>query len=256
MVALLMGGIGSGKTTFLKRFFSLVVRDLIVSGGPAILALLDFLGAPVDGPELDRFMWAKLAGVLRQQDSTLSSRTVLEELCATKLTLIMESYGPGPECDRRSSDALFALGNDPEEFSQESLKYYLRLGKMPIVVFDNVDQLGVDAQTRIFTTAERFANQLGCVSILVMREESYCVAQLRKQLTAYTIRPYHLSSPSFRDIIKVRLDFATRSAAEERDAPAQDAAAMHLSREILDFFDVLRRSVFDKNRNITRLTLI
>jgi hypothetical protein len=174
-------------------------------------------------------------------------------LCASKLKLIMESYGAGPDRDRRVSDALFSMGSDPEAFSQEAISRYLRLGKMPIVVFDNVDQLGVAAQTRIFTTAERFSNHLGCVSILVMREESYCTAQLRKQLTAYTIRPYHLSSPGFRDMIKVRIEFATRATAENRERSAQDEVPRRLSEEILDFFEVLRRSVFHKNGNISRL---
>lgn len=83
-----------------------------------------------------------------------------------------------------------------------------------------------------------------------MREESYCQAQLQKQLTAYTIRPYHLSSPNFREMIRLRIDFATRHAASEK---GRQGSPDRYYQELLDFFEVLRRSVFDKNRNIARL---
>src|SRR5262249_31144760 len=156
-----------------------------------------------------------------------------------------------PDAKRRINDAIFGLGKDAETFSREVLKHYIRQGRMPLIVFDNVDQLGVGAQTWIFTTAERFATHFGCVGILVMREESYCVAQLRKQLTAYTIRPYHLSSPGFRDMIRVRIDFATRRAAELRETEGQEHQVAERYRDIIAFFDMLRRSVFDKNRNIS-----
>jgi hypothetical protein len=254
MVALLMGGIGSGKTTFLKRFFSIVTRDLLQPRGPAALAYLDFLGAP-DVPALEAFLWSKLRDALLARDSSLLTRRTLEELCTSELTLIREAFGETEEAARRVGEALFALGNDPARFSERVLRYYILIGWMPIVVFDNVDQLGVETQAWIFTTAERFANHLGCVSILVMREESYCQAQLRRQLTAYTIRPYHLSSPNFREMIRVRIDFATRHAVTERSAGESTGGGVtpRIYQELLDFFEVLRRSVFDKNRNIARL---
>lgn len=250
---LLMGGIGSGKTTFLRRFFSVVAGDLVRSGGPAVLALVNFLGAPEDLADLDRFLWIHLDGLLREQDPALTSRAALEEMCGRDIHLIREAYGSGDESNRKIADALFTLGRDPEAFAQGAIAFHRRRGRMPIVVFDNVDQLGVAAQTRIFTTAERFANHLGCVSVLVMREESYCVAQLRKQLTAYTIRPYHLSSPGFRQMIRVRIDFATKQAADQERAQSEAPTVHRHGREILDFFEVLRRSVFDRNKNIARL---
>jgi hypothetical protein len=250
LVALLMGGIGAGKTTFLKRFFLIVARDIVSPGGPAVLARLDFLGGPDTLAGLDTFMWRRLAQIFQQQDSALLKRPALEELCGARLDIIREAYSHSNEAQSRIDDAVFSVANDPERFAEGAIAYYIRRGRMPIVVFDNVDQLGVAVQTHIFTTAERFANHLGCLAILVMREESYCVAQLRRQLTAYTIRPYHLSSPGFRDLIKVRIEFATRRAAELRDSGPAGTATY---REILDFFEILRRSIFHKNKNIVRL---
>ena len=52
-------------------------------------------------------------------------------------------------------------------------------------------------------------------------------------------------------MIRVRIDFATRRAAELRGDPGPPLATQ--AREILDFFEILRRSVFDKNKNISRL---
>src|SRR2546426_3080835 len=99
---LLMGGIGSGKTTFLKRFFSLIVRDLVGPDGPAVLALINFLGVPED--KLDDFLWRSLDELFRMQDAKLASRPVLEEMCAKGIDLIREAYGTGADADRRIAD--------------------------------------------------------------------------------------------------------------------------------------------------------
>ncbi len=226
----------------------MVARDLVGPGGPAVLVHLDFLGAP-DIPALEAYLWRQLQTALSRRDPALVTRPMLEQLCREEIVLIRAAFGDGEECNRRVGEALLSIGQDSQQFSERALEYYIRAGRMPIVVFDNVDQLGVDTQAWIFTTAERFANHLGCVSVLVMREESYCQAQLRRQLTAYTIRPYHLSSPSFRDMIRVRIDFATRRASEVRAI----AELARFAGQLLEFFDVLRHSVFDKNRNISRL---
>lgn len=249
-VAVLMGGIGSGKSTFLKRFFKVVAPDLVTDTGRAVLIYLDFLGAPDSPTELDNLIWREVALRLSEQDSSLMKRPALEAMFEQRLRLTRELFSADPEIlEKRITAQLFDLANNNREFANAALAHLARLRRLPLVVFDNVDQLGIDAQASIFTSAQFFALHLGCLSVLVLREESYCTAQMQKQLTAYTIRPYHLSSPSFRQVIKLRLDFAANYAAT--DTPTEDITIG--SQELLDFFHVLRRSVFSANHNITRL---
>jgi hypothetical protein len=91
---------------------------------------------------------------------------------------------------------------------------------------------------------------------LVIREETFSAAQMQKQLTAYAIKAYHLSSPSFRELLRLRIDYATNAASKRREQGAlrglqqpEDVS----SGEILEFFNLLRTSVFHENQTIIRL---
>jgi hypothetical protein len=242
-VVVLMGGIGSGKSTFLKRFFKVVAPELVAPGGPAAPIYLDFLGSPENPLELEAHLWREVAAKLVEEEPRLLTRAVLEEIFSTKLVLLRELYRDDQTVrDAKIASVLYDAANDVAEFSRASLKWLASGHRLPLVVFDNVDQLPGEAQARIFGTAQSFALHLNCLCILVLREESYCTAQMQKQLTAYTIRPYHLSSPMFRKVVKVRLEFA-----------ANDAARGAGKSDLLDFFRVLHQSVFERNYNIIRL---
>lgn len=249
-VVVLMGGIGSGKSTFLKRFFKVIAPDLVAGDGRAVLVYLDFLGAPDSSTALDDLIWREASSRLREQAPQLQKRAALEQMFEGDLRLNRELFADDIETlNKRIAAQLFDLASDNKRFASAALNYLAGGQRLPLVVFDNVDQLGIQAQATIFTTAQFFALHLGCLSVLVLREESYCTAQMQKQLTAYTIRPYHLSSPSFRRVIKLRLDFAANDAAKKTED--QPESSRH--GELLEFFHVLRRSIFSGSHNVTRL---
>jgi hypothetical protein len=252
-VVALMGGIGSGKTTFLTRFFKVVAPDLTEEDAPALVIYLNFLGAPDVLASLEQFHWGKVANALKELEPALARRETLEKVFEAQLATLREIFGEHKEqLDEKLSTRLYDLASDNKEFSIAALRYSAKAGRLPVVVFDNVDQLGVDVQTHLFTVAQHFANHLGCMSILVLREETYSAAGFQRQLTAYTVRPYHLSSPRFRDLIRVRIDFATRDVAKSHGQDAQPTFDQVYS-GLKDFFDLLRKSVFHQNHNIVRL---
>jgi len=256
-VVLLMGGIGSGKTTFLKRFFKVVAPDLFKAGSKTFRIHIDFLGAPDSISDLDGFLWSRTAAALRAALPTVTQRPTLERIFAKRLAIIEQVYGANsPETIEKTSELLLQLAANNREFSLATLNYCREDSLLPLVVFDNVDQLGLELQAHIFTTTEHLAHHNGCLAVLVIREETFSAAQMQKQLTAYTIRPYHLSSPSFRELIRLRLEFATNAASRRRAQGSlegfkedQDVSAD----EILEFFNLLRNSVFSENLQIVKL---
>jgi hypothetical protein len=252
-VLLVMGGIGSGKSTFLHRFFRVVSPGLVTPGGKAMLVYLDFLGAPDEPAQLDDFLWKRVASGLKNIESQLGTRVVLEQIFKTEIDITREVYGPSDlKTAERISSLLINSYNDDKKFGESGLSFCAKQRRVPIVVFDNVDQLTINAQINLFTSAQRFANLFGCVSILVLREESYSSALLKKHLTATTIRPYHLSSPSFRELIAIRMRFAIDDARQQ----AQRIGATDEQREygnVASLFALMERSVLGRNANIIRL---
>lgn len=75
-VVLLMGGIGSGKTTFLVRFFKVVAPDLSKPDGTTFRIHIDFLGCPDRIEQLDEFLWKSAADAIRQTEPALEKRDI------------------------------------------------------------------------------------------------------------------------------------------------------------------------------------
>jgi len=248
-VVLIMGGIGSGKSTFLKRFFKVVIPDLLLNKGPIFDIYLDFLGEPETIDELRIVFWRKLENVLRSRDHTLQAKETLEALISDELGVIKGIYGSTPAiCETKVQDALYNLLQENEKFANAALVHIVKNKNIPVIVFDNVDHLKIDAEIQIFTYAQQLARARKCISIIVLREESYCAAKMQKHLTAYNISTYHLSSPRFVELLKNRLDFASNAAAKvQRDNLLSPDA--HRNQQVLDFFQLLGKSILDPREN-------
>jgi hypothetical protein len=212
-VILLMGGIGSGKTTFLVRFFKVFAPEFSKPGGTTFRIHIDFLGCPDRVEQLDEFLWKRAAAAIRESEPALNRRETLDKVFAKQLDLIRHIYGEGTaQSEARFNDELFRLASDNRQFTGSAIDFCRAQGRLPLVVFDNVDQLGIQLQAHIFTVTEHLANHFGCLALLVIREETFSAAQMQKQLTAYAIKAYHLSSPSFRELLRLRIDYATKAA--------------------------------------------
>jgi hypothetical protein len=254
-VVLVMGGIGSGKTTFLKRFFSIVAPEYTSESSPVLHVYIDFLGSPDQLDRLFKFLWTKMADALRAANPLLNVRSNLEIIFERELAVLRSIYTSTPDAlEMRIQDELLKLSQDTEKFSKAALRFIVSLGRLPLIIFDNVDQLATEIQIPIYTIAQNLAIDLKCMSIVGLREESYCTAQMQRHLTAYTIRPYHLASPRFRELIEARIDLATNVAA---NASSQEGEVIGLklpgNETILAFFNALRYSIFNRNQNIVRM---
>src|SRR5262249_1186712 len=60
---LLLGGIGAGKTTFLKRYHKLIAQDFLDKN--TFVFHLDFLQAPLETRELEGFVWNTILETVR-----------------------------------------------------------------------------------------------------------------------------------------------------------------------------------------------
>ena len=250
-VVVLMGGIGSGKSTFCKRFFRVVAPGLVSENGRALLVHLNFVGAPEEPEQLNTYLWDSVYDSVRKSDDGLSQRDTLLKIFESDLRAIYRIYEDSSEIDDKINSKIADLYSNRKLFSEAALKYCASRHRLPIVVFDNVDQLRQEAQVQLFTAAQRFSRNYGCLTLLVLREESYNAALMKRHLTAATIKPFHLSSPRFNKLIKLRIDFAVFAAQGSTDEPNHDGGPSY--QDVSNLFGLVRRSLLGKNMNIIRL---
>lgn len=257
---LLLGGIGSGKTTFIKRYQRTVGQPVL--SGHALWFHLDFLEAPIDPRDLEVFAWRGILDQLRTRFHVLNLETrrnlkkaFVDNIRALSQTVLRPHLVHAGGLDNAISPYL-------EKWQADATDYVPRLlrvaksdrGLQTVLFMDNVDQLSPAYQAQVFLLAQRVTRTVGSLTVLALREESYYTASLQKTLTAYTNRKFHIASPRFRRLIDSRIKFALDILEREkgpidyvlRDGISIDRVA------IADFLRIIETSIFEQNLNIAR----
>jgi hypothetical protein len=257
---LLLGGIGSGKTTFIKRFQRAVGKSVLE--GRSLWFHLDFLEAPIDPSNLETFAWSGVLDQLRSRyrDVNLETRSNIKKAFEDNVAALSQT-ALRPHLMRAGAfDA--ALSPYLEKWQANVTDYVPRMLRiaqsdrgLPIVLFlDNVDQLSPVHQAQVFVLAQRVTRTVGSITILALREESYYTANLQRTLTAYTSRKFHIASPRFRLMIANRIRFAL-DILEKSKGPTDYVLRSGIAVDrtaIADLLKIIEISIFEQNRNIAR----
>jgi hypothetical protein len=213
-LCLLLGGIGSGKTTFLKRFQRLVGKEILEK--KTVWFSIDFLRAPLDPQELEPFVWRNILKQLRERYASekLEARRNLKNIYKEDIYTLEETVLR--HAKRHTEEYEKILSPYLEKWQSDIADYVPRLlaatkphrGIKTAVFIDNVDQLSPAYQAQIFLLAQRITGKIGSVTIVALREESYYTASVQKTFTAYTNHRFHIASPKFLPLIRNRIDYS------------------------------------------------
>ena len=256
---LLLGGIGAGKTTFIRRYQRTVGAELL--NAKALWFHVDFLRAPTDLSEMEAFVWRTVIEQLRTRYESpyLETRRNIKKAFTTNIQAIAHT---GLRGLRRGTDEYEDALSPFLAKWQDNLPDYvpklLSVGRaergVEVVIFvDNVDQLSPTYQAQIFLLSQRITRSIGCITIVTLREESYYAANTQRTLTAYTNRKFHIASPRFRRLIGSRIEFALLSLADDeiRGSIAPEGIEFDTT-AIATFLKIVEFSIFEQNRNIAR----
>jgi hypothetical protein len=250
---LLLGGIGSGKTTFIKRYQREVGKQVL--DDRALWFHLDFLVAPIDPRDLEQFVWRGILDDIRNRYNSLNleTRRAIKRVFSPEIEVLSQTVlrQPGLRGEQYQS----ALSPYLDKWQSEIGEYVPRLvrfikndRRVPVVVFiDNVDQLAPAYQAQVYLLAQRVARTVGSITVLALREESYYTANLQKTLTAYTSRKFHIASPKFRLMIDYRIRFAVDMLEHSKgpiDYVLRSGVAIDRT-DISEFLKIVETSIFN-----------
>ena len=259
-LCLLLGGIGSGKTTFLKRYQLTVGRDILTKH--SLWFHIDFLKAPNIPEAVELFIWSTILEQLRSRysDYRLERRRMLRQAYAKDIEALEESaLRPFKE---GSTEYEKILAEYLGKWQSDTVKYVPRLlntceqrrSQKVILFIDNVDQLSPESQAKAFLLAQRVTRLIGSLTIVAMREESYYTASVQRSFTAYTNRKFHIASPRFLDVIQNRIAYAQKVMKKTFENPSFSATPHKIqdARDIYDLLTIVNQSLFSVNHNIVR----
>jgi hypothetical protein len=221
---LLMGGVGSGKTTFLHHFFNFVVKR------PQTTAwfYVDFLKT-LEPSKIEEHVYKSII-------------SDFEKKYASRLKRELELLNLGTlNPDFKTVLVLFSL--------------LMREGFDVSLVLDNADQHEHQYpkyQESVILVAKFLTESLKTVTILALREETFFKSSRSGVLTAIPLPPLHISSPMFEDLIRFRLDYLLNLLKRDDDEISQivgKSIRLGTKKELVTmFFEIVRNSLRSKRR--------
>ena len=256
------GGVGSGKTTFLRRFALVVARGFIQEY--CIWIHVDFLTAGSQATaEAGKLLHEHLYSEFRKQlESTYSERlpeggAELRELFAeqiqrARLTLLHGLSEDSEEWRRQVGELVETLYSSDQAFVTALLRSLGRKGLRLVLVLDNTDQQGEAFQEEVFLLSQKLSKEHRALCIVALREERFFAAFRRGIFDAFGDRRFHIGSPELRLILRSRLEHGRRELADAVETQAINISKAEGAR-LDQLLASLIRSVTYHNHNIVRM---
>ncbi|MEE9130525.1 MAG: hypothetical protein V3T84_10950 [Phycisphaerales bacterium] len=259
-IYLLLGGIGSGKSTFLRRYQRLLQSRTLDER--AYWFHVDFLGPPLEVGQMEQFVWSEILEKVRSiyASEFLETRTIIKKVFRDKIqalgqTALRQLHPDSSEYERVLSDYLDKWQLTEGDYLRRLLSYAKRTrGKAIVLFIDNVDQLAPEYQRSIFLLAQQTARRLDATTIVALREESYYSATVQQTFSAYASRRFHIASPSFRAMIGSRLVYAIEEMSKGPDDFTITALRGHVfdRQDIAEFLTIVQSSIFRWSSYLSR----
>jgi KaiC/GvpD/RAD55 family RecA-like ATPase len=224
---ILLGGIGSGKTTFIHHFFKVVLSDR----EDILWFYVDFKKSHPDFNKVEEYIY----------------------------DCIVQHYNNYYKA--KLGEKLKEAGFDSLEPSSESILVFLTLlrymGYAVSIVLDNVDQHSYTSplyQERVFEMAQNLNDKFKTITLVALREESFFRSTRSGVLDAYHVPKFHIESPGFEAIMRNRVNYTLNLLKKEKEEIIKLLGPFNNWKIIELFFQIIDNSL-RKTRSMGRAIL-
>lgn len=224
-VLLLIGGVGSGKSTFVD-YLQHVALDS-EQAQALVWARMDMNYAPVNATEIYVWLKRKIIDSARSslQDLDFDDLDVMRKLYRVEIARFAKGVGKLYAADQLLYDA--KLGEHLQEIQSDLnlvADAHMRFscgerGKLCVVVLDNCDKKTRDEQLLMFEAAQWLQNTFKCLVILPLRDETFDNHRNIPPLdTVLKDMVFRIEPPLFQTVLMNRIKLALKEMGEESSA--------------------------------------
>lgn len=257
---LLLGGSGVGKTTFIFRYFNYLLSE--EDKEFFVWVYLDFKKMSEEGKEIDKFVFEELEEQLSEKYEQLELYTNPEKIKATFHKDLKKEQGTiallptEEEKNRAIAEVIRESKKDKSHHIKRIFEYLRSIGFGTCVIYDNVDQLSTDLQTRVFKHANVMRENLKTTIICTLREEVYYDHRKDKEFNYAEIERFHIPSPRLLNVISKRIKVLKEETEESEILSIQTEQGALVTLRKLDIIEVLTQTFLGKTDNLQLIEML
>ncbi|HEK0655184.1 TPA: RNA-binding protein [Proteus mirabilis] len=210
-IILLIGSVGSGKTTFIDHLIEKVIPDDIKD--ETIWARLNMNHAPVNKSDIYDWVRERIISELESSHSDLDfdSADELKKIYSVEINKFNRGLGAILSDENERNRELFNIIKENSSDLNKKTTCYTRYlgaerGKLIIIVLDNCDKRSRDAQLLMFEVAQWLQDEFRVLIILPLRDETYDNYKNRPPLdTAIKDMVFKIEPPMFQEVLSSRV---------------------------------------------------
>jgi hypothetical protein len=260
-IVLIIGNKGAGKSTFIDRFFEIVLaRDV---ADKCLVLRANLGGATFDVDEIEGWLTHRLVeqaenAFFRGQVPTYDDLQGIffadyQRWSTAEMKYLYESDKVAFKI--RFGEYIMRLREDrPLEYLARILESSVRQRlRLPCIVFDNADQFPQAIQQRVFQYAHALKSRVPSFTIVPITDRTVWQLSKHGPLQSYATKSFYLPVPSVKQIIEKRLAFLKRKLDGKKEAGQYFLSrGIKLSLKDLNGFAVAVERVFLKNDFVSK----
>ncbi len=222
-VLLLIGGVGTGKSTFIDYLRAVKLPDDLVKTTNWVH--INMNRAPINPEAIYQWIADEIVSALQQDYSDIDFEEL--EIIQRVFSVELNRQRKGPlklltprseAYNTRLADAITNLQNDWKASANAHIRYLCaERGKLLIIVLDNCDKRLRDEQLLMFEVAQWLQGEFRCLVILPLREETYNNHRAEPPLdTALKDLVFRIEPPPFHRVLQERVNLMIKEM-RERD---------------------------------------
>lgn len=250
-VTLVIGAVGSGKTTYLKHF-ELIKSKEILGSQKAHWIYIDYEQMGIDGNPRE-FLYKSLNEYLLLDKPNNSTDFD---------NVIYPAYEKEIEALKRGPYAL--LAKNKEKFEEKILEIidkdyrdvepyvekvynYLSNKQLCVIVIDNVDLYEDEIlETKVFSEAIAISKSMKCVVFISLRDSTFIKHKDSSIFNAYELKKFWVNPPSFKNVLSKRLNYAAKVLEHESATVELNTGSKIFIQDLGMFFKIVQKSVLNE----------
>jgi hypothetical protein len=253
-VTLLIGSVGSGKSTYLKHFERVKSKKLLKEQKAHWIYIdceeLGQSGSPRN------FIYNSLKKYLLEDnsDNPTDFKSLIKPAYEKEITALAKGpYALTAKNPKKFDEKISEIIDDDYKNVEpyvDKVFSYLAARQLCIIVIDNVDLYEDEKlETAVFSEAISISKKIKCNTIVSLRDSTFIKHKNSSIFNAYELKKFWINPPSFKEILSKRLTYAKQLLKDQSaEVTLHNGANLYIE-DLGLFFGIVQKSVLNENNS-------